>query len=330
MPVRETVFMFSGQGSQYFQMGRPLFERNDTFRDWMVRLDDLARRSSGRSIVETLYSGVHSKGDPFDRTALTHPAIFMVEYSLAQSLMHAGIRPDMVLGVSLGSFAAAAVAGFIDVEDALTAVIRQATALEECCEPGGMTAVLADPALFAEEFLSRRSELAAVNFSSHFVVSARRAELAGIEAALRQRHVGYQRLPVSFPYHSRWIDNARAPFDSFMRSIRFRPGGLPLVCCDQAAILSALSGDYFWNVVRHPIRFRETTAGLEQRGARRYIDVGPAGTLATFLKYGLPATTTSTVQEILTPFGTDERNLATAAATTDRVGVPADRRWADG
>jgi bacillaene synthase trans-acting acyltransferase len=320
MPVRETVFMFSGQGSQYFQMGRPLFEQNDTFRDWMLRLDDIGRRSSGRSIVEALYSGRHSKADPFDRTVLTHPAIFMVEYSLAQSLMHAGVRPDMVLGVSLGSFAAAAVAGFIDVADALTAVIRQATVLEECCEPGGMTAVLADPALFAEEWLSRRSELAAVNFSSHFVVSARRAELAAIEAALRQRNVAYQRLPVSFPYHSRWIDNASAPFESFMRSIRFRPGGLPLVCCDQTAILSALSGDYFWNVVRHPIRFRETTAGLEQRGPCRYIDVGPAGTLATFLKYGLPATTHSTVQEILTPFGTDERNLAAAAATALSAG----------
>src|SRR5260370_1040196 len=117
--------MFSGQGSQYFQMGRELFEKNDTFRDWMVRLDDMARRLSGRSVIGILYSDLHGKGDPFDRTLLTHPAIFMVEYSLAQSLIHAGVCPDIVLGVSLGSFAAATVAGFIGVEDALTAVMRQ-------------------------------------------------------------------------------------------------------------------------------------------------------------------------------------------------------------
>jgi len=310
-----TIFLFSGQGSQYFHMGRALYEDNDTFHCWMVRLDEIARRWSGRSVIETLYCDAHSKGDPFDRTLLTHPAIFMVEYSLAQSLMHAGVWPDMVLGVSLGSFAAAAVAGFIDVEDALTAVIRQAIALEEWSEPGGMIAVLADPELFAEDFRSGRSELAAINFSSHFVVSARRKELGEIEAVLSKHNAGYQRLPVSLPFHSRWIDKAKAPFGSFMRSIRPKPGRMPLVCCDQTAILSDLSGDYFWNVVRHPIRFRETTARLEQQGARRYIDVGPAGTLATFLKYGLPATTRSIVHSILTPFGIDQKNFAAVAAS---------------
>jgi bacillaene synthase trans-acting acyltransferase len=315
MPVPDTVFLFSGQGSQYFHMGRALYDGHAPFREWMARLDEIARRSSGRSVIETLYSDAHRKGDRFDRTLLTHPAIFMIEYSLAQSLMHAGVRPDMVLGVSLGSFAAAAVAGFIEIEDALTAVIRQAVALEECGESGGMTAVLADPALFAEEFLTSRSELAAVNFASHFVVSARRRELAEIEAALKKHNVSYQQLPVSFPFHSQWIDKAKAPFESFMQSIRCKPGRLPLICCDQTAILSGLSADFFWNVVRRPIRFRETIALLEQQGARRYIDVGPAGTLATFLKYTIPATTSSTVHAILTPFGADQKNLATALAS---------------
>jgi bacillaene synthase trans-acting acyltransferase len=315
VPVSEIVFMFSGQGSQYFQMGKELFDKNDTFRDWMVRLDDIARPSSGRSVIEALYSDARGKGDPFDRTLLTHPAIFMVEYSLAQSLIHAGVWPDIVLGVSLGSFAAATVAGFIAIEDALAAVMRQAIAIEECCEPGGLTAVLGDPALFADGFLSSRGELAAVNFSSHFVVSARRTELAEIEAALSKHNVGYQRLPVSFPFHSRWMDKARAPFESFMRSVPRKQGRLPLVCCDQVAILSNLSSDYFWNVVRHPIRFREAIARLERQGSRRYIDVGPSGTLATFLKYGLSAITESTVHAILTPFGFDQKNLTALVAS---------------
>src|SRR5215475_7140011 len=318
MDLNMTVFMFSGQGAQYFQMGRALYEGNDTFREWMIELDDIARGASGRSVIEALYSDARGRGDQFDRTLLTHPAIFMVEYSLAQSLMRAGVWPDIVLGVSLGSFAAAAVAGFIGVEDALTAVMRQATALEECCEPGGMIAVLADPALFAEDFLSGRGELAAVNFSSHFVVSARRAELETIEAALRKRNIGYQRLPVSVPFHSQWIDDAKAPFESFMRSIRRKRGRLPLACCDQAATLSELSDDYFWNVVRRPIRFRETIARLERQGASRYIDVGPAGTLATFLKYGLSAQAESTAHAILTPYGFDRKNLAALLAAIGR------------
>lgn len=315
MAVPEIVFMFSGQGSQYLQMGRELFEKIGIFRDWMVRLDDIPRQVAGRSVIEVLYSDLNGKGDPFDRTLLTHPAIFMVEYSLAETLIHAGVRPDMVLGTSLGSFAAAAVAGFIGLEDALCAVVRQAMAFEEYCEPGGMTAVLADPALFAEEVFSGPCELAAVNFSSHFVVSAKCAALAEIEAALDHRNIGYQRLPVSFAFHSQWIDKARAPFESFMRSIPRKQGRLPLVCCDHSAILSGLADDYFWSVARRPVRFRETTARLEQQGPHRYIDVGPAGTLATFLKYGMPATTRSKVYAILTPFGLDQKNLAALPAS---------------
>ena len=289
-------------------MGRELFKTNDIFHNCMVRLDTIAKELTGDSVIGALYSDASRKGDPFDRTLLTHPAIFMLEYALAQVLIHAGVLPDMVLGASMGSFAAATVAGFIEVEDALASVVHQAIALEEC-ERGGMIAVLADPALFAEDFLSHRSELAAVNFSSHFVISSRWNDLEEIEVALRKDNVGYQRLPVSSAFHSRWIDKAKAPFASFMRSIPYKQGSLSLGCCDQATVLSGLPADYFWNVVRRPIRFRETIAHLEQLSPHRYIDVGPAGTLATFLKYGMPANSKSTVHAILTPYGLDQKNL---------------------
>jgi len=318
MPASATVFMFSGQGSQYFQMGRGLYDNNNIFRKWMIRLDDMARDLCGRSVIEAIYSDGHRKADPFARTLLTHPAIFMVEYSLAQCLVSSGVLPDMVLGASLGSFAAAAVGGFIDVEDALTAVLRQAIFLEECCEPGSMIAVLADPALFAEKFLSDHSELAAINFSSHFVISTSLPELTEIEAVLKERNISYQRLPVSYAFHSRWIDNAKSPFESFMRTMRCKQGQVPLVCCQDRAVLSSLSDGYFWSVVRQPIRFHEAIEQLEQTGSHRYIDLGPAGTLATFLKYGMPAkNTVSRIHAILTPFGFDQKNLAALLASSE-------------
>jgi bacillaene synthase trans-acting acyltransferase len=313
--VTDTVFMFSGQGSQYFQMGKELYGSNPTFRDWMVRLDDVARGLVGESVIATVYSGANAKSDRFDRTLLTHPAIFMVEYSLAQALMQAGVRPDLVLGASMGSFAAAAVAGLLDVEDALRAVVRQAKSLEEHGEPGGMMAVLTDPALFEEDFLRLHSELAAVNFDSHFIVSAKRTELAQIEATLKQRQIVHQRLPVSSPFHSQWIDRAKTTFGAFMQSIRWKQGQVPMICSDRTTAVSELPADYFWDVVRNPIRFREAAIRLDQERPRRFIDVGPAGTLATFLKYTLPKTTRSTVRPILTPFGLDQRNLADVSSS---------------
>lgn len=306
MPAK-TIFMFSGQGSQYHQMGKQLYQENAVFRHWMDRLDVLARDISGRQVVDAIYG--RPKTDVFDRLALTHPAIFMVEVALARCLIAQGAQPDLTLGASLGSFAAAVIGGHMAVEDALAAVLHQAETVERLCEPGGMIAIMADPALHAEPFLRERSELAALNFGTHFAVSARQADLAPIEAWLRQRELVHQRLPVGFAFHSRWIEAAREPVAAFMRSLPVYRGCLPLVCCEGARTLAGLPGGYVWQMVRNPIRFHDTVAHLEQSGPHRYIDVGPSGTLATFVKYGLPKTSESTAHAVLTPFGRDVKNL---------------------
>jgi acyl transferase domain-containing protein len=152
--------------------------------------------------------------------------------------------------------------------------------------------------------------LAAINFSSHFVVSARQQELGEIEAVLKKENVSYQRLPVSFAFHSRWIEEARHPFESFMSSVHDKRGNLPLVCSQAATIVPELPKSYFWDVLRRPVQFRETVKRLEREKPRRYIDLGPTGTLATFLKYALPDDTRSTVQSVLTPFGCNRQALA--------------------
>jgi bacillaene synthase trans-acting acyltransferase len=309
--------MFSGQGSHYFQMARPLFDQNEVFRRHMLRLDEMARQLSGASVLEAMYAPAARKADVFDRTVLTHPAIFMVEYSLAHALIDAGVTPDMVLATSLGSFAAACVAGMLDVEEALTAVIQQARTIEATCPRGGMIAVLSDPALFAGELLRANSELAGINFATHFVVSAPQANLAVIEAGLAKRNITFQRLPVSFAFHSRWIDRAEEDFIALTRSLPRRKAQLPLACCARMALLSAVPEAYFWEIARQPIRFRDMIAQLEHSGDRyRYIDVGPAGTLATFLRYGLDPSSRSTAHPILTPFGQDQKNFAAVVAAS--------------
>jgi len=309
--------MFSGQGSQYFHMGEALFERNRVFREWMLRLDEVARRECGQSVVAAIY-GSADKAETFNRTLLTHPAIVMVEYALAQSLMDAGVMPDMTFGASLGSFTAAAVAGFIDVEDVLVAAIRQAAAFEARCAPGALLAVFATPTLFAERVLSDHSEFAGGGFASHFTVACKCERVPEIEAALRARNLEYQRLPVSFAFHSRWIDEAQRPFQSFMDSLTLEPGQIPLMCCAHAALLEELPDDFLWCAVRRRIRVQEAVARLERTGPHRYIDAGPSGMLATSLKYLLAAGSASTVHAVLTPYGRDEHNLAAVAVAARR------------
>lgn len=310
----KTVFMFSGQGSQYYQMGKQLYAEHAVFRHWMDDLDDRVHRLCGRRVVAAIYGS--GKADVFDRTALTHPAIFMVEYALAQCLIDEGVQPDLALGASMGSFAAAAVGGYLGVDEVLATVLAQAAAFDATCAAGGMIAVLAEPQLYDEDFLRRHSDMAGVNFRAHFAVSALSHDLDAIEAELRRRGVAHQRLAVAHAYHSRWIDAAR---DACVAPpVQVGRGLLPIVCCEQAATLDCLPNDFFWRVVRRPIRFRDTIAQLEREGEYRYIDVGPSGTLATFVKYAMPPASESTCHAVLTPYGQDRKNLAAVVAARSR------------
>lgn len=314
MPSAPIVFMFSGQGSHYFHMGKSLFEHNATFRRSMLDMDQFVRGRSGQSVLDTLYDERRGKGDAFDRTALTHPAIFMVEYALAQTLMEQGVVPDLTLGVSLGAAAAATVSGCMRLEDALEGVMLQADALESHCQPGGMIAILSTPEPRLLAGLGEECEIASFNFPGHFVLAAQRASLAPIQAALRERNLTFQPLPVSFAFHSRWIDAARPCIERNQAALPRKPAAIPMACCAHARVLTQLPENYFWNVAREPIRFQHTIAELEKNGPYRYLDLGPSGTLATFLKYSLQPGSRSTAQAVLSPFGGELRNLSAIGA----------------
>jgi bacillaene synthase trans-acting acyltransferase len=310
------VFMFSGQGSHYFQMGRALYERESAFRYWMQRLDGIARDVAGYSVVEPLYDERNAKSDVFDQTRLTHPAIFMVEYALARHLIESGIEPDMTLGASLGMFAAAAISGHVTPEDALLAVLRQVDVFESSCCRGSMVAVLADRSHFETCSLDRYSDLAAENFDSHFVVSAPETYVREIEDVLRGRQITFQKLAVGFAYHSRWIEPARGQFQQHMQSLQSREAVIPIACCARAEVLRRLPEGHFWNVVRDRIRFGQTLRALEHSSPHLLLDLGPAGTLATFARYALPPDSRSRAFAILSPFGREMENLAALRRVT--------------
>ena len=100
--MNKNVFLFSGQGSQYFRMGEHLYQNDERFRTHMDQLDRIPKKLIKRSVIDILYNENHKKSEEFKRTLHTHPAIFMVEYCLARTLMDYGILPDILIGASLG------------------------------------------------------------------------------------------------------------------------------------------------------------------------------------------------------------------------------------
>jgi acyl transferase domain-containing protein len=271
---------------------------------------------SGESVVNALYGSERGKGEVFDRISLTHPAIFMVEYAMARALISAGVIPDCLLGVSLGTVTAATVAGCLDEESALETVMEHASAVETACQRGGMLTILGPVALLKEKFLQDNCDVAAVNSPEHFVVSALEVQCLEIERNLMARRIVFVRLPVCYAFHSRWIEPARARFEASTSQIRYKPASVPVICCQRAAMLSELPYGYFWKVTREPIRFRESMEVVAAGGANCYIDVGPAGNLAVLLKYLLPAEAKSAIHAVMTPYGRDMENFSAVTART--------------
>lgn len=294
-------------------MGRSLYEQVPVFRSWMNRLDGIVREQANYSVLSELYFAERKKSDVFDAIRLTHPAIFMVEYAAAQVLIESGVIPDEVLGASLGTFAAATIAGCFTVHDALLAVLAQAELLEKHAPKGAMFAVLGDPSAFQSFAAALGFEIAAFNFSDHFVISCSLDRTDDISRFFHKQNVIIQRLNVNFAFHSAYIQSLEARLVGNISGLlgTAAHASMPIWCCATANIASDMGAGYFWKVARNPIYFERTVMEAERTGPNQYIDLGPSGTLATFTRYLLSATnSTSFVRAVMSPYGGDLKNLA--------------------
>lgn len=313
------VFMFSGQGSQYPGMGRTLYAEDPVFRRWMHRLDEIAAEEIGESVIRYIYPET-ARPRPFDHTLITHPAIFMVEYALARTLIEKGVRPDMVLGSSLGEVVAAAIAEMLDVEAALRFVSRQAKVFDELCPVGGMTAVLHSAEIYAETpVLHENCELAGVNYTQHFVMSGSRAGLEAAEAFLRGRDISVHRLPVSHAFHSSLIEPAKRRFLALLDDLPIRAPRMPFVSCTASGRVETFAPHYFWDVVRNPINTMDTVRALLASGERAYVDIGPSGTMCNFIKYNADRDRVPKTFLVLQPYGNEVANLRTLTEYAERM-----------
>ncbi|MBW7982906.1 acyltransferase domain-containing protein [Enterobacillus tribolii] len=308
-PVK-TIFMYTGQGSQYYHMGAGLYATNPVFRQRMDKLNHMATDLFGFSPLAGLYAPERLKSTPFEDTVLSSLTIFMLERAITDTLIHYDCRPDGVLSLSMGAFAALCASGVSDDETMLVALHRQAQAMERCCAGGIMVAVLAPVTLWQEEDTLRlNSEIAAINGESHFVLSLPRSALAQVEARLTIRKAPFQRMPVSRAYHSRWIEPACQEVLNAFGDVAFRRAKMPVSLCLAAPVSGDISPQIMWNIARGPICLRDAVQRLEREGGYRYLDAGPSGTAATLLKYMLPAARQSAVRSLLSPLKQDERVL---------------------
>jgi trans-AT polyketide synthase, acyltransferase and oxidoreductase domains len=316
--TRPIIFMFSGQGSHYYQMGRDLYDQHDVFRRVMEAGDKVLRSTLQCSVIDEIYK--HSISKEFNNLLVSHPALVLVEYAVYQVLVSEGLKPDYVWGSSAGEFAASIAAGVFDFETALLIAAEQAKLTARHCERGGMLAVLADPDLYCRVDLFRdQTTLAGVNFANNFVISANANILDKVIDYLIENNIVFQKLPVDYAFHSAAIDGLRVPFiDLCKASGKFGAPKIPFLSSATAGQLTSIDEEYFWQVARGPIQFYKTFSNFAHKENGIFIDCGPSGTLATFIKYSVSPDSRSTYFPLLTPYKRGQSNLA---AIKEHLGV---------
>ncbi|WP_028545676.1 ACP S-malonyltransferase [Paenibacillus taiwanensis] len=303
---KSIVFMYAGQGSQYYGMGRALFEQEPVFRDWLLRLDQAASEMIGESVLAKLYDPKQKQSEPFDRTLFSHPAIYMIETALTQLLFSYGIFPDYVLGESMGEFAAATAAGMVGWQDGLEMVIEQAKTLDTYCAAGGMLAILDNPSIYTDNsLLYEQSEIAAQLSDTHFVVTGTQGAIQTIQTYLHQQYIVRDLLPVTHAFHSKLIDQAAAAYKHYLSQKKFMPGSLALVSGINGKLMQELQADYLWQVIRQPIALQKSFETLAHEGPAVFIDLGPSGGMANMAKRCLTTQFGSEMKPILTRFRQD-------------------------
>jgi bacillaene synthase trans-acting acyltransferase len=302
--------MFSGQGSHYFQMGKVLYEQHPRFALWMDHCDDIAAEFLPLSLLDIIYQPDKLRTDPFDRALYTNPAILCIEYCLARVVMEMGIKPDYLLGYSLGEFSAAVVGGAIPLKDGIELVIEFARLLEDDMPHAGMLAVIDNIAVTRRHpQLLKDSWITGRNFDKNFVVSGLSGDLDKLERELAERNILFQRLAVNHGFHTALLDPIESQFKQLVSNAFIGELTIPTISALTGKVIVTVDEHHLWQVVRQPVAFDQTILNMLKQGDYRFIDIGPSGSLATFVKYILPKPTASEHHEVINPFGKNIQSL---------------------
>lgn len=279
------VFMFPGQGSQYVNMGKGLYESEAAFKMAVDECAEILKSLIGEDIRDIIYKehGTDVDAEKLKNTFYTQPAIFVTSYAIAKLFKSYGISPAAMVGHSVGEFVAAHLSGIMSLTDALTIVANRARLISEL--PSGSMLSVQLSAQEVKKIIPENISIAANNAPGLCVISGTHEAIDAFAFELTRKEIQHKKLLTSHAFHSSMMDPILKPLQAVVENVKLQIPRIPILSTVTGVWLNdneATSPKYWANHARATVNFSEAILKIEEDLHPLFVEAGP-GTTATIL-----------------------------------------------